>query len=98
VLSVAAKVWCTEDPLSDYPAHFPGEVVVHLKDGRVLRSRKCASLGTPDVPLAREAIIAKFMANATREIRKEAASEIVERVLALEGEATLAPILALTVS
>jgi 2-methylcitrate dehydratase PrpD len=98
VLSVAAKVWCTEDPLSDYPAHFPGEVVVHLKDGRVLRSRKCASLGTPDVPLAREAIIAKFMANATREIRKEAASEIVERVLALEGEASLAPILALTVS
>lgn len=96
VLSVAAKVWCADDPLSDYPAHFPGEVVVHLKNGRVVRSRKPASLGTPDVPLEREAIIAKFMGNATRVIRKEAAAEIVERVLKLEEATSLAPILALT--
>ncbi|MFL5170927.1 MAG: hypothetical protein ACJ8CX_09730, partial [Microvirga sp.] len=98
ILSVAAKVWCTEDPLSDYPAHFPGEVVVHLKDGRVLRSRKPASLGTSDVPLPREAIVAKFMANATRVIGKDAAAEIVARVLKLEEASSLAPILALTVA
>jgi 2-methylcitrate dehydratase PrpD len=98
VLAVAAKVWCTEDPLSDYPAHFPGEVVVHLKDGRVLRSRKVASLGTSDVPLARNAVVAKFMANATRVIRKEAAAEIVRRVLAVEEAPSLTPILALTVA
>jgi 2-methylcitrate dehydratase PrpD len=36
VLSVADKTWVVDDPLSDYPAHFPGEVIVTLKSGRVL--------------------------------------------------------------
>lgn len=98
VLGVAAKVWCTEDPLSDYPAHFPGEVIVRLKDGRILQSRKAASLGTQDFPLSREAIVAKFSSNAMRVIGSRAAAELAERVLHLEAASSLDEILALTVS
>lgn len=98
VVSVAEKTWCVDDPDSDFPLHFPGEVIVHLKDGRVFRSRKAASLGTPDVPLERQAIIAKFMANATRAISREAAEQLVDRVLNIEAAESLDEIMALCVS
>ncbi|MNP19235.1 MmgE/PrpD family protein [compost metagenome] len=89
VLAVAAKVHCVEDPASDFPRHFPGEVRVTLKDGRVLHCRKPTSLGTPEVPLAREAIEAKFLSNATRAISREAAEQLKDAVLNLEQAASL---------
>ncbi|MBR0650145.1 MmgE/PrpD family protein [Roseomonas terrae] len=89
VLRIAALAECTPDPLSDYPKHFPGEVIVTLKDGRVLRSRKPASLGTPDVPLTAAAVEAKFRANATRAVSAETATAIIEAVNGLEREASL---------
>jgi 2-methylcitrate dehydratase PrpD len=96
VLRLTAKTFCTEDPASDYPLHFPGEVVVTLRDGRRFGVRKPQSLGTPEVPLAREAIVGKFMALATRAISADAARQLARRVLALEGEASLESIMALT--
>ena len=96
VLDIAARVWCIDDPLSDYPAHFPGEVIVHLKDGRVVRTRRAASLGTQEFPLAREAIKAKFMSNATRVIDPEAAGQLMKRVFELEREASLGEIMRLS--
>lgn len=98
VLEVAAKTYCVADPESDYPAHFPGEVVVQLKDGHIFRCRKPASLGTSDVPLDREAILEKFMKNATRAISLSAARELAECVLALEKQDSLEHIMALCVS
>jgi 2-methylcitrate dehydratase PrpD len=95
VLNLARRIVCIDDPLSDYPKHFPGEVIVHLKDGRVLRCRKPASLGTQEVPLARDDIVAKFMSNATRAIRPGAAAELAERVLSLESQPSLDPLLGL---
>ena len=97
VLNVAERTYCIDDPLSDFPAHFPGEVVVHLKDGRILKCRKANSLGTPDVPLDRPAIQAKFLGNATRAISREAAEQLVERVLSLETATSLDEIMALCV-
>lgn len=95
VLAVAARTFCVPDPASDFPRRFPGEVVVHLKDGGVVRCRKAASLGTPDVPLSSEALKAKFMTNATRAISEAAARELMERVLDLEAAASLDRIMAL---
>jgi 2-methylcitrate dehydratase PrpD len=71
VLAVAGKVSCPPDPDSDYPAHFPGEVVVRLRDGRELRVRVAASSGTPDNPLDDRAVMAKFRANASRVMRPD---------------------------
>ncbi len=95
VLAIAAKTWCVDDPESDFPAHFPGEVIVHLKDGRTLRCRKPASLGTLDVPLSLDALKAKFKTNATRAVSADVADRLVEKVLSLEQAASLDEIMAL---
>ncbi|WP_076997688.1 MmgE/PrpD family protein [Variovorax sp. KK3] len=95
VLQVAAKTFCVPDHDSDFPKRFPGEVVVHLKDGRMLRCRKAASLGTPDVPLSSEAVQAKFMTNATRAIPEPAARELMAQVLQLQAAPSLDRIMAL---
>jgi 2-methylcitrate dehydratase PrpD len=96
ILDLAAKVFCVDDPASDFPKHFPGEVIVTLKDGRVLRYRQPTSLGTPEVPLSREQIEAKFYANATRAISHEAAQRLVQEVFTLEHAESLDGLMALT--
>ena len=95
---LAERTFCLDDPASDYPTHFPGEVVVHLRDGRTLRSRKAASLGTPDVPLPRAAIEAKFFANAGRTIARSQAERLAEHVLTLETAPSLEEIMTLCVA
>lgn len=95
VLAVADKTWCVPDPASDFPKHFPGEVVVHLKDGRSLRCRKAASLGTPDVPLSTSAVQAKFMSNATRAISADAARSLMDKVMRIETAESLDDIMQL---
>ncbi|RJF98636.1 MmgE/PrpD family protein [Noviherbaspirillum saxi] len=95
VLALAARVQCVDDPLSDYPAHFPGEVIVHLKSGQILRCRKSSSLGTPEFPWLRKDIVGKFMANATRVVPEAAARELVTRVLAIEQEHSLERLMSL---
>lgn len=95
VLAIAAKTFCVPDPASDFPARFPGEVIVHLKDGRVLRCRKAASLGTPDVPLSNDALKAKFMTNAIRAIPEVNARELMKLVLDLQDAGSLDRIMAL---
>ena len=97
VLSVAEKTWVIDDPLSDYPAHFPGEVIVTLKDGRVLRSRKAASLGTPEVPLPKAELEAKFRSNAMRVIERPASDRLIDLVMKLETLDSLSEIMSLTV-
>ncbi len=89
MLRVAEKTFCVDDPASDYPAHFPGEVVVTLKNGRVLRVRKPASLGTPEVPLSRAQIEAKFLSLATRAIPQDQAEKVIGTVFRLENEHSL---------
>jgi len=78
VLEIAARTFCIEDPVSDFPKHFPGEVRVRLKDGRVIQRREHTSLGTPERRLSKEAIDQKFLANASRAVGLAGA----ERVLA----------------
>lgn len=89
VLAVADRTHAVADPASDYPVHFPGEVVLHLKDGRRLGVRKPTSLGTPETPLARAALERKFLANATRAIAPAAAEKLAAAVLALETAPSL---------
>lgn len=98
VLALAARTHCLDDPGSDFPAHFPGEITVHLKDGRSLNCRKATSLGTPETPLSRDAVLAKFMANATRAISTQAAQQLAARVLRLETLASLDELMALSTS
>ena len=75
--------------------HFPGEVVVHLKDGRTVGVRKPTSLGTPETPLPRAAIEEKFLKNATRTIPRPVADKIIAAVYALEQASSLASLMTL---
>lgn len=97
VTAVAEKTFCIEDPDSDYPVHFPGEVVVHLKGGRTVRCRKPSSLGTPDFPLSRTAILEKFFKNATRVIPKADAHRIADYVMNIEKQGSITDLLRLSV-
>ena len=84
VLAVAERTHCVDDPKSDYPKHFPGEIRIVLKDGRVLEQREATSLGTPERPLARVAVEEKFMANASRALGRERAQRVIEAVRNLD--------------
>ena len=97
LLALTARTYCQDDPASDYPAHFPGEVVVRLRDGRTLRCRKPASLGTPEVPMSRESTVAKFMSNATRAIDRGTAGRLADTVLDIDHAASLDELIACSV-
>jgi 2-methylcitrate dehydratase PrpD len=84
VLTLAARTTCPPDPDSDFPTHFPGEVVVHLKDGRTVRRRIPASLGTPENPLSDSDIHATFYDNAARVIDTDHAQRIADLVDTLD--------------
>ncbi|WP_059412408.1 MmgE/PrpD family protein [Cupriavidus basilensis] len=95
VLAVAAKTFCVPDTKSDFPKHFPGEVVATLRSGRVFRCRMATSLGTPDNPMSRDALLAKFVLNASRAIPREQAESIARAVFAIDDAPSLAPLMAL---
>lgn len=84
VLRVASQTFCHEDPHSDFPRHFPGEVRITLKSGRILTRREVTSTGTPDRRLSKDEINAKFMKNATRVIGDAQANRAMETVWELE--------------
>ncbi len=80
VLALAALTYCEQDPDSDFPAHFPGEVRLTMKNGEVITRREMTSTGTPDRPLSMATIEAKFMTNATRAISEERADALLTLV------------------
>ncbi len=84
ILALAARTFCPDDPESDYPTHFPGEVRITLKDGRVIRRREPTSRGTPERRLTQAEIEAKFYANATRAISEAQAASIAQIVWRLD--------------
>ena len=99
-LALAALTTCPPDPGTDFPRHFPGEVAIHLTDGRTLRRTIPASHGTPDDPMTSKEIHAKFHANATRAIPAPQARQLAElagdlehvkNITALIQAATVAP-------
>lgn len=86
VLAISAKTFCPDDPSSDYPVHFPGEVRIHLKNGQTLARREQFSRGTPDRPLSAEEVSKKFLANAAKTLDRVRADELRGRILAIESE------------
>ncbi len=98
ILRVAALTTCSVDEQSDYPAHFPGEVRVRLKDGRVLRRREPYSRGTPERRLSREAVSDKFFQNSRRAVPTSRAEAIVEHVFDIENQNSIDDLLRLCVS
>ncbi len=78
-LELAAKVGYRIDPDSDFPQHFPGEVIVRLADGRELRHREAINRGAADRPISNPEVEAKFLANCDSEKIRRAVLELDSR-------------------
>ena len=84
VLALTAITEYSVDPASQFPKYFDGEVIVELKDGRIIREREAMNRGSVDRPLTAQDIITKYRDNAARQVSSARSLEIEERVLSLE--------------
>jgi 2-methylcitrate dehydratase PrpD len=91
ILDVAGKVRYVVDPSLPYPQRFTGHVRVELADGRVLEETQDAPRGGPAHPLAPEELQAKFRANAARALPAAQVGPLLERLLAIDRAADIAP-------
>ena len=96
VLALAEKTWCDDDPASDYPARFPGEIRLVLNDGSERRLRKPTSRGTPELPLSAHEVQAKFKGNVGSLLASDRTEQIIDTVMALESLADTGALLELT--
>jgi 2-methylcitrate dehydratase PrpD len=76
-----------------YAERKPCDVTIHLRDGRALRERVDYCRGEPENPSEPSTLIAKFHANAGELASSKVLNEIAERVLGLERERDLGPLL-----
>ncbi|MBV1926493.1 MAG: MmgE/PrpD family protein [Rhodobacteraceae bacterium] len=83
-LMLASKVTCEEYADAPFPKYYSGEVIVTLKDGRVLGHREEVNRGNPDRPLTNAEIEAKYFENATTAVSAARATQIRDAVLGLD--------------
>ena len=95
ILALADKVEYESDPHSGHPVHFSGEVIITLKDGRVLSHREQINRGCADRPLPARDIIGKFMENTGLVIPKSRAEQIRDAILSIDQTQDLKPLHAL---
>jgi 2-methylcitrate dehydratase PrpD len=91
ILEVAGKVRYVVDPSLPYPQRFTGHVRVELAGGRVLEDTQDAPRGGAEYPLAPEELCAKFRANAARALPGAQVEMLLERLLAIDRAADVAP-------
>jgi len=85
VLDLASRIYYRHDPDTSFPKYFDGEVIVTLKNGKVIREREAINRGAVDRPLTADDIIQKFRQNAARELRAERVIDIEKAVLGMEA-------------
>jgi 2-methylcitrate dehydratase PrpD len=91
----ATEVIADPELTSIYAERKPCDVTVHLRDGRMLRERVDYCRGEPENPAESAAVIAKFREIGGARLGAKALDEIAERILGLEHEADLAPLMRL---
>lgn len=97
VIGMARRVRLVLDPEIDqaFPKAQPARVTITTRTGRRLTERVDAATGTRGNPLSRDDLIRKFLMLATTAIEEGAASQVVDRVLALERLSSAADLTAL---
>ncbi len=95
IRDVLSRVRYEVDPQLPFPAKYPGGVRVTLVDGSTREVRRANSPGTPERPVDDMEIVEKFLLNVGELIPEQRALEVVDRVLALEEEQSLTPLLSL---
>lgn len=85
VLDLASRTFYRNDPDTSFPKYYDGEVIVTLKNGKVVREREAVNRGAVDRPLTADDIIQKFRQNAARELGSERVVAIEQAVLGMEA-------------
>lgn len=93
ILSFVRRFDHGKDPNSDFPQHFPGELRITLRDGRRVAKRIVASRGTPDWPMTRSEVGAKFLDHALRVMLRKRADRLAESIWQLEDVADVVELL-----
>ena len=83
ILALADRIGYAIDPASPFPRTYSGELVVHTKDGRVLRQREEVNRGAAERPLSNDDIVAKYLGNAALSLSPEATARVQSAVLGL---------------
>jgi 2-methylcitrate dehydratase PrpD len=94
-IASATEVIADPELTAIYAERKPCDVTIHLRDGRALRDRVDYCRGEPENPPEPKKVIAKFRANAGELVPAKRLDEIAERVLDLESERDLSPLLRL---
>jgi 2-methylcitrate dehydratase PrpD len=84
IRALAARVGYAEDPLSNFPLHYSGGVIITTIDGREFSAREDINRGSPESPLSMTDIEAKFLVNASRVMPSARARQLLEMVLDVE--------------
>jgi 2-methylcitrate dehydratase PrpD len=64
VRAIMQRIDCLPDPVSTFPQHYTGEIVLTLDDGTTLAHREAVNRGHPERPIEASGIRAKYQANA----------------------------------
>jgi 2-methylcitrate dehydratase PrpD len=91
----ATEVIADPELTAIYAERKPCEVTIHFRDGRSLRERVDYCRGEPENPPDPATVINKFRVNSGTRLSTDALNEIAERVLELEHEKELGPLLRL---
>jgi 2-methylcitrate dehydratase PrpD len=86
VRELMAHTECYRDASLDavYPAQWPAAAQISLKDGRTLSTRVEFASGEPENPVARPALLDKFVSLATGLVASP--NDLAARILSIEGE------------
>ncbi|WP_200305264.1 MmgE/PrpD family protein [Paracraurococcus ruber] len=84
ILSLMARTGYETDPTSRFPRYYGGEVVVELRDGRVLRHREEMNRGSDGNPLSQADVERKFLDNARRVLSAARAQQVLDLAMTLD--------------
>ncbi|MBC7778894.1 MAG: MmgE/PrpD family protein [Proteobacteria bacterium] len=85
IRALAARVDYAEDPLSNFPQHYSGGVVVRTVDGREFAAREDINRGSPERPMMAAEIQQKFLANAARVVPAPRAQALLDGMLDIDA-------------
>ena len=92
IRALATRVDYVDDPLSNFPLHYSGGVIITTVDGREFSAREDINRGSPEQPMSTADVEAKFLVNATRVMPATRARHLMAAILgvtALDDVSTL---------
>lgn len=95
VRQMIERVAVKTDPAVDVEGHFPGNITVKLKDGRVFERSQRYEVGSPENPAKKEDVLRKFYANMDGVVSREHIGRLADMIERFETLANVTDLLCL---